>query len=289
MEIIIDQKSGFCFGVERAISMAEKQVEISEKLYCLGEIVHNSEEVNRLRNKGIEFINRDKFFTLSNCRVLIRAHGEPPETYTYAAKNNITLIDATCPVVLRLQEKVKKKNQVNENAQIVIFGKREHPEVIGLVGQVTNAIVIENINDLGQIDPSKEIYLFAQTTKQRESYELIKKELTNKVTKAGYSSSNLFISNSICGQVANRSPWVAEFSKNVDALIFVGDKSSSNSQVLFKVCQTNNLRSHFVTCVNDVKEIDLTGVRKLGITGATSAPSWLIKNVAEYLQEINCR
>lgn len=286
MEIKIDKKSGFCFGVERAISMAEKEATSKEKLYCLGEIVHNSQEVNRLRIKGIEFINREKFFTLKNCRVLIRAHGEPPETYEYARNNNITILDATCPVVLRLQEKVKRVTQLDSNGQVIIYGKREHPEVVGLVGQVSNAIVVESISDLTNIDPSKTLYLFAQTTKERASYEAIKNQLKKLITDSGNPISNLVISNSICGQVANRSPWLAEFSKDVDALVFVGDKSSSNSRVLFEVCKANNDRSYFVTGLDDLKEVDIIGVNKVGITGATSTPSWLINQVAEKLNEM---
>lgn len=287
MEIIIDKKSGFCFGVERAISMAEKEADSHEKLYCLGEIVHNSQEVNRLRNKGIEFINREKYFTLTNCRVLIRAHGEPPETYEYAKENNITLLDATCPVVIRLQERVKKVTQLDSNGQVVIYGKHDHPEIVGLVGQVSNAIVVESVNDLRQVDPSRTIYLFAQTTKERESYEAIKNQLKKMISDLGYPVSNLVVSNSICGQVANRSPWLAEFSKDVDALVFVGDKSSSNSRVLFEMCKTNNTRSHFVTCIEDLKDINFSGVQKLGITGATSTPSWFITQVAENLNNLS--
>jgi 4-hydroxy-3-methylbut-2-en-1-yl diphosphate reductase len=287
MEIIIDKMSGFCFGVERAINLAEKEADSQEKLYCLGEIVHNSQEVNRLRSKGIEFINREKYFSLCNCRVLIRAHGEPPETYQYAKENNITLLDATCPVVLRLQERVKRVTQLDDNGQVVIYGKHEHPEVIGLVGQVSSAIVIESPDDLKQVDPSKTIYLFAQTTKERASYEKLKNELKKIISDSDNPASNLVISNSICGQVANRSPWLAEFSQGFDALIFVGDRSSSNSRVLFEVCKTNNTRSYFVTSIYDLKEINLSGVQKLGITGATSTPSWLINQIADKLNELS--
>jgi 4-hydroxy-3-methylbut-2-enyl diphosphate reductase len=284
MEIIIDERSGFCFGVERAIGMAEKEAGTSNKLYCLGEIVHNSEEVNRLRKKGIEFITREKYFTLKNCNILIRAHGEPPETYEYAEKNNLTIIDATCPVVLRLQDKVKRVLQNNANVQVVIYGKKDHPEVIGLVGQVSDAIVIESIEELSKVNLSVPIYLFAQTTKERAKYESIKQELVKRLKEAGKEVSDLVISNSICGQVANRAPWLAKFSITVDALIFVGDKSSSNSRVLFDVCRTNNPRSFFVTCPEDVNTDDLTGAQILGISGATSTPSWLINHIAQHIK-----
>jgi 4-hydroxy-3-methylbut-2-enyl diphosphate reductase len=284
MEIIIDERSGFCFGVERAISMAEKEAGSKNKLYCLGEIVHNSEEVNRLRNKGIEFISRAKYFTLKNCKVLIRAHGEPPETYEYAKKNHLILIDATCPVVLRLQDKVKSVVQNTNKGQVVIYGKKDHPEVLGLVGQVSNALVVESVEDLAKVDLSLPVFLFAQTTKERVKYESIKQELKKRLKETGNSLSNLVVSNSICGQVANRAPWLAEFSRTVEALIFVGDKSSSNSRVLFDVCRTNNPRSFFVTCPEDVKTDDLIGIQKLGISGATSTPSWLINEVARYIK-----
>jgi 4-hydroxy-3-methylbut-2-en-1-yl diphosphate reductase len=287
MEVIIDKRSGFCFGVERAISMAEKEVTSVEKLYCLGEIVHNSNEVARLRKKGIEFIDREKYFTLKNCRVLIRAHGEPPETYIYAKENNITLVDATCPVVLKLQEKVKRVLQVSNKGQIVIYGKRDHPEIIGLVGQVSNAIVVESIDEISKVDPTRMIFLFAQTTKERANYEAIKQVLLKRIAESGNPTSNLVVANSICGQVANRTPWLAEFSTMVDALIFVGDKSSSNSRVLFQVCKNNNSHSSFITCEEDLKEINFTGVGKLGITGATSTPSWLINDIAQRIKELS--
>ena len=286
MEIIIDERSGFCFGVERAIKMAEKEAESVDRLYCLGEIVHNSEEVNRLRNKGIEFITREKYFTLKNCNVLIRAHGEPPETYKYAVENHLKLIDATCPVVLRLQDKVKRVVQNTNNGQVVIYGKKDHPEVIGLVGQVSNALVIESMEELSQINLSLPIFLFAQTTKERAKYESIKQELIKRLKESGNSVSNLVISNSICGLVANKAPWLAEFSRTVDALIFVGDKSSSNSRVLFEVCKTNNPFSYFVTGLGDIKVDDIKGVQKLGISGATSTPSWLINDIAQHIKTL---
>jgi 4-hydroxy-3-methylbut-2-en-1-yl diphosphate reductase len=284
MEVIIDERSGFCFGVERAIGLAEKEAEKIDQLFCLGEIVHNSEEVNRLRNKGIEFITREKYFTLKNCNVMIRAHGEPPEIYEYAEKNHVKLIDATCPVVLRLQDKVKRVVQNTDKGQVVIYGKKDHPEVIGLIGQVSNAIVIETIDELSKVDLTLPIYLFAQTTKERVTYESIKQELKKKLKESGNAESNLVVSNSICGQVANRAPWLAEFSRTVDALIFVGDKSSSNSRVLFEVCKTNNPRSYFVTNPNDVSKDDLKGIKRIGISGATSTPSWLINNIADYIK-----
>lgn len=286
MEIIIDEKSGFCFGVKRAIEMAEKEVATGEKLFCLGEIVHNTAEVERLREKGIEFIDRQKYFSLSNCKVLIRAHGEPPETYQYALKNNIELLDATCPVVLRLQEKVKSVQQLNPQAQIVIYGKKDHPEVVGLRGQVNNTIIIESQDEISFIDFTRPITLFAQTTKDKIHYAEIKKEIQRIVKEKGQPENNFIAVNSICGQVANRAPWLAKFSTTVDVLIFVGGKSSSNSKALFEVCRQNNAATYFITTPEEVKELYLPKTAKVGITGATSTPSWLIHAVAEQIRKL---
>lgn len=285
MEVIIDKKSGFCFGVKRAIELAEKEVNTSSDLFCLGEIVHNSEEVNRLRNKGIQFIDRETYFTLSDCKVLFRAHGEPPEMYKYANKHNIQIIDATCTVVLKLQEKVKKARKINPDAEIVIFGKKNHPEVVGLRGQVKDTVILESIRDIEKIDFNKPIFLFAQTTKDLKQYAEIKTEIAKRLEIAGNPIENLTTSKSICGQVANRAPWLAEFSETVDALIFVGGKNSANSKVLFEVCKNHNRNSFFVTSASDLQGLELPPVQNIGITGATSTPSWLINEVADCLRE----
>jgi 4-hydroxy-3-methylbut-2-en-1-yl diphosphate reductase len=284
MEIVIDPKSGFCFGVKSAIKLAEKEASVDGNLYCLGEIVHNTEEVNRLRELGIVFIDWEKFLTLKNCRVLIRAHGEPPETYRYALENNIVLLDATCPVVLKLQEKVRNAKKLNPHAQIVIYGKKDHPELIGLKGQVEKTIIIESIDDVAIIDFSKPVFLFAQTTKDRSLYSEIKKEILRRMQENGQAESNFVPYNSICGQVANRAPWLADFSKTVDALIFVGGKTSSNSKVLFDVCRKNNAHAFFVTSAPELDPQQFLNFRKVGITGATSTPSWLIEEVADKLR-----
>ncbi len=284
MEIIIDQKSGFCFGVRRAIEMAEKEIEAGEKLYCLGEIVHNAAEVDRLREKGIEFIDRGKYLTLSDCKVMIRAHGEPPETYRYAREHNIQLLDATCPVVLRLQEKVKSVQMINPQAQIVIFGKKDHPEVVGLRGQVENTTIIESPDEINSIDYTRPVTLFAQTTKDKNQYADIKKEIQQRMISAGQPDENFVAVNSICGQVANRAPWLAKFSTTVDMLIFVGGKSSSNSKSLFAICRQHNPNSFFITSPDEVNELPLPQNGRVGITGATSTPSWLINEVAERIK-----
>jgi 4-hydroxy-3-methylbut-2-en-1-yl diphosphate reductase len=286
MEVVIDPKSGFCFGVKRAVDLAEREAGSEKTLYCLGEIVHNAAEVARLREKGIEFIDREKYLTLTNCRVMIRAHGEPPETYLHALKNNIELIDATCTVVLKLQEKVKNARKVNPNAQVVIYGKKDHPELIGLKGQVADAIILESLEDISAIDFARPVSLFAQTTKDKTQYAAIKKKILSEMLEHGQSEESFIAYNSICGQVANRAPWLAEFSKTVDALIFVGGRSSSNSKVLFEVCRKSNPNAFFVTSAAEIDTQELTGYTSVGITGATSTPSWLIEEVAQRIRKI---
>jgi len=284
MEVVIDPKSGFCFGVKHAVELAEKEAATGGRLYCLGEIVHNAAEVDRLQQRGIEFINHEKYITLKDCRVLIRAHGEPPETYRYALKNNIELLDATCPVVLKLQDKVKNARTVNPGAQIVIYGRKDHPELIGLKGQIDTAIIIESIEETAAIDFTKPVSLFAQTTKDKAQYAEIKQRIQSKMLESGLTEAEFVVYNSICGQVANRAPWLAEFSKTVDAVIFVGGRSSSNSKVLFEVCLKNNPNAFFITAAADLDVQQLSAFSRIGITGATSTPSWLIVEVAEKIQ-----
>lgn len=284
MEVIIDPRSGFCFGVERAIEQAEEQARRHDRVFCLGEIVHNSVEVDRLKNLGIEFIGRERYFMLNNCRVLIRAHGEPPETYQYARENNITLVDSTCPIVLKLQDKIRNAHKVNPEALIVIYGRKDHPEVIGLNAQVEGTIVLESIDEIGQIGTEQPVFLFSQTTRDYESFNLLKGLLMQKFTDAGKSSDDVVVYNSICGQVANRAPWLREFSRGVDVLLFVGGKHSSNSRVLFAACLDSNPQSHFITGVEDLKTIEVPESARVGITGATSTPAWLMEKVASALQ-----
>ena len=285
MEIIIDPKSGFCFGVEKAIQAAEENVSENDTLYCLGEIVHNDEEVNRLKKKGIIFITKEEFYTLDNCTVLLRAHGEPPEVYKYARQHRIELIDATCRIVTKVQERVRKVRDHDINAQIVIYGKRQHPETVGLLGQAGNALVIESFDDINKVDYTKEIYLFAQTTKDKQKYSDLKVMLMERLEQNGLPADKLIVTNSICGQVSNRVPWLEEFSQTVNALVFVGGRSSSNSKVLFEVCQRNNPRSFFVTSVDELDFSKFEGADRVGICGATSTPRWLMQQVADALLE----
>ncbi|MGD2034937.1 MAG: 4-hydroxy-3-methylbut-2-enyl diphosphate reductase [Bacteroidales bacterium] len=284
MEIIVDNDSGFCFGVKRAIAMAEQEVDREAKLFCLGDIVHNTEEVNRLKKKGIEFITHETYFTLKDCTVLIRAHGEPPETYRYAEKNDIHLIDATCPVVLKLQEKVKNAQKINPNAQVVIFGRKDHPEIVGLRGQVRDAVILQSLRDVMNLDFTKPIFLFSQTTKDTGHYNEIIEKIEAEVLKKEGNLKNFVVYDSICGQVSNRALKVKEFSKTVDTLIFVGGKTSSNSRVLFDMCRQSNPNSFFVTSVKDLDHVELNHNGKIGVCGATSTPLWLIVEIGDYLK-----
>jgi 4-hydroxy-3-methylbut-2-enyl diphosphate reductase len=278
MQIVIDSKSGFCFGVKKVIGLAEIELNAGRLFYCLGDIVHNEQEVLRLEKLGMKVIDHETFKTLKNCKVLIRAHGEPPETYTFAKENNIELIEGTCPVVLKLQEKIRLKNtELVGNGTLVIFGKPEHPEVIGLNGQVGNkAVVVQNIDDLDKIDFTKPVKLFAQTTMNREHYHKLRKEAEKRIP----NPSLIETCDSICGQVANRGPWLEDFSKTVDAVIFVGGGKSSNSKVLYSHCQKANPNSFFVSAPKDLLSLKLDKFNKIGVCGATSTPQWLMEEIA---------
>lgn len=278
MIVEIDQKSGFCFGVSNAIGKAEETLLTEAVLYSLGQIVHNELEVKRLQQAGMKTISHSEFFQLKDCKVLIRAHGEPPSTYEYAAKNNISLIDATCPVVLKLQQRVKDaaQNMRNKNGQVVIFGHVGHAEINGLVGQTNNeAIVIEHSDDLQKIDPSRPVVVFSQTTKSVDEFKKltsnIQTQSQNQVVKAH---------DTICRQVSNRVPHLQEFSARFDVVIFVGGQDSSNAQVLFDVCKKINYRSYFVSSPEDLKAEWFSGIETVGVCGATSTPQWLMEKVA---------
>jgi len=286
MKIEIDPNSGFCFGVINAITQAEKILEKEKYLYCLGNIVHNYYELERLKQKGLIIINYDEFKQIKNQKVLIRAHGEPPQTYKIAKENNITLIDATCPVVLKLQKLVKAAylNTLNDNGKVVIFGKKGHAEVIGLMGQTENkAIIIENINDLNYLDFSKPIYLFAQTTSNYEKYKEISELIINK-----QKNYNVYhkIYYTICNEVIKRENNLKNFVKNYDAILFASSKESSNGKTLFNICKSNNPNSFFITNINEINSITLKNYNSIGITGATSTPIWFLEKIKNYLKNI---
>lgn len=283
MIVEIDQKSGFCFGVINAIGKAEETLNTEETLYSLGHIVHNDLEVKRLQEMGLHTINHEEFFKLSNCKVLIRAHGEPPSTYEYARANNITLIDATCPVVLKLQQRVKKAAETMhmEEGQVVIFGHQGHAEVTGLVGQTNDeAIVIDDPDDLQKLDLNKPVVVFSQTTKSVTEF----RKLTQNIQEQS-NSGKVVTHDTICRQVSNRVPHLEKFAVRFNVVIFAGGLRSSNAQVLFDVCRQHNPHSYFVTSPDDLRPEWFSGVETVGICGATSTPQWLMERLAEKIKQ----
>jgi len=288
MTVEIDKNSGFCFGVVYAIKKAEEQLLQYNKLYCLGDIVHNNIEVERLKQLGLITIDYNEFKNLYNCKVLIRAHGEPPETYKIAKENNITLLDATCPVVLRLQHKIKLGfNEMNENdGQVVIYGKQGHAEVNGLVGQTNGkAIVVGSLDELDKIDFSKPVTIYAQTTQDFESY----KEITNEINKKMKAAGNQLVlqtHNSTCRQVSSRQNELRKFCRNHDIIIFVSGKKSSNGKVLFNICKKENSRTFLVSELIEVEKQWFKKSDNVGICGATSTPMWLMEQIAEEIKTI---
>lgn len=286
MRVEIDTNSGFCFGVVNAIRKAELAMEERDKLYCLGEIVHNNIELQRLSDKGLITINHEEFKNLRDVTVLIRAHGEPPETYKTAKENNITLIDSTCPVVLRLQLKISKgfQDTLSENGQIVIFGKEGHAEVNGLVGQTNNtAIVINSSDDLNKIDFSRPVTIFSQTTQDLEKYHDIIEKVRLKIK-----DENLFEYNdTICRQVSNRSKELRVFARSHDVILFVSGKNSSNGKVLFEVCLNENPETFFISSPEDIRPEWFKNAQSTGICGATSTPMWLMEKIAETIKNIS--
>ncbi len=283
MIVEIDHKSGFCFGVQNAIAKAEETLDQGGILYSLGHIVHNESEVERLNDLGLKTISHEEFFGLANCTVLIRAHGEPPATYEFAKQNNITLIDATCPVVLKLQQRVKKAAEImqSENGQVIIFGHLGHAEVNGLVGQTGNkALVVDHPDDIQNIDLSKPVVLFSQTTKAVADFHKLTENL-----KSQSQTGRVEAHDTICRQVSNRVPHLSEFALKYDVVVFVGGKSSSNAQVLYNVCKERNPESYFVTSPNDLNAEWFSGAKSVGVCGATSTPQWLMKKVADRIKQ----
>jgi 4-hydroxy-3-methylbut-2-enyl diphosphate reductase len=280
----IDQKSGFCFGVVNAIGKAEEALKTEDALYSLGHIVHNELEVKRLQKLGLKTIGHQEFFKLKDCKVLIRAHGEPPSTYEYARQNNITLIDATCPVVLKLQQRVKNAAETTkkENGQVVIFGHLGHAEVTGLAGQTNeSALIIEHPDDYKKIDPSRPVVVFSQTTKSVDDYKKLTENIRNQ------SQTDLVEAHdTICRQVSNRVPHLKKFAGRFQLVIFVGGRQSSNAKVLFDVCKRHNDRSYFVSVPEDVQADWFLGIQTVGICGATSTPQWIMEKVAEKIKQL---
>ena len=285
IKVEIDEGSGFCFGVVTAIHKAEEELAKGETLYCLGDIVHNSREVDRLKTMGLITINREEFKQLKNAKVLLRAHGEPPETYMIARENNIEIIDATCPVVLRLQKRIRQGYLADsdEEKQIVIYGKSGHAEVLGLVGQTDGkAIVIEKAEEAKKLDLNKSIRLFSQTTKSLDEFqeivEYFKQHISPEATFEYYDT--------ICRQVANRMPKLREFAATHELIFFVSGKKSSNGKMLFEECLKVNANSHLI---DNEKEIDpslLQNVKSIGVCGATSTPKWLMEKIYNHIRTL---
>jgi 4-hydroxy-3-methylbut-2-enyl diphosphate reductase len=289
MEITIDKNSGYCFGVEFAIQMAEDELKDSGRLFCLGDIVHNAMEVARLNKQGLEIINHDDLRKIKNAKVLIRAHGEPPETYQIALENNIELIDASCPVVLKLQNRVNKDFRKMEDAggQLVIYGKKGHAEVVGLTGQTNNkAIVVMEEEDLDEIDYSKPITLYSQTTKSTSGFYNLKSKIEGKIEAENNENSSFKANDSICRQVSNREPNLRKFAAENDVILFVSGKKSSNGKALYAVCKEYNDRSYFIENEDDLQANWFRPEDKVGICGATSTPTWLMEQVKGRLDEM---
>lgn len=284
LEVEIDSGSGFCFGVTRAISKAEEELSTGRTLYCLGDIVHNGMEVERLAAKGLITIDHSQLSRLHNVKVLLRAHGEPPSTYKIAKANNIEIIDATCPVVLALQRRIKNQYESGGNGkQIVIFGKNGHAEVVGLEGQTDNhAIVVESLDDVKRLNFDHDIYLYSQTTKNLDEFhriiDYIKSHISNGATFRSFDT--------ICRQVANRMPNIASFASRHDMVLFVAGRKSSNGRVLFQQCLSVNPNSHQIESPDEIMQQWLTGVSTVGICGATSTPKWLMEQCRDRVVEI---
>ena len=281
--IEIDKNSGFCFGVVNAIRKAEEELEKSGRLYCLGDIVHNNSEVTRLQEKGLITIDHDTFARLHDVKVLLRAHGEPPETYRIARENRIEIIDATCPVVLQLQRKIKQSYEQSdpEREQIVIYGKRGHAEVNGLVGQTDgHAVVVEGVEDFDRLDFTKKIKLYSQTTKSVEGLQSVVEEITRR---SGGEPPEYH--DTICRQVANRIPNIRNFAHQHDLILFVCGRKSSNGKVLYEECRQENPNTHLVSDVSEIDAAWLVGRESIGICGATSTPKWLMEEVARYVSD----
>lgn len=281
MQIEIDSGSGFCFGVTTAIRKAEEELAGGKTLYCLGDIVHNGMECERLRRMGLITINHDEMSRLEGVKVLLRAHGEPPETYALAQRNKIDIIDATCPVVLQLQRRIKQKFDSNPDAQIVIFGKPGHAEVLGLVGQTNGrAIVVANLDDVKALDFNRDIYLYSQTTKSLDEFhriiDYIQEHISPEATFKSFDT--------ICRQVANRMPNVSAFARRHDLILFVCGRKSSNGRVLFNECKSVNPNSRLIEGPEEIDPSWLEGVETVGICGATSTPKWLMEQCRDRIQ-----
>lgn len=291
MSIVIDDNAGFCFGVVKAIAAAEEQLSSSNSLYCLGDIVHNNAEVQRLSQMGLHVIDHEAMDKLPGKTVLIRAHGEPPSTYQLAERRGIKLIDATCPIVLALQKKVRDgyEEMQSVGGQVVIFGKKGHAEVIGLNGQANNsAIIVSTPDDIESIDFSRPIRLYSQTTKSREDYSKLIENIKASIARQSDGSTvgtDFFVAyNTICSRVANRATQLEEFAKGVDVVIFVSGANSSNGHYLYEYCCNVQKNTYMISSPDELVKEWINGKEKIGITGATSTPRWLMEEVRRRIE-----
>jgi 4-hydroxy-3-methylbut-2-enyl diphosphate reductase len=285
----IDRESGFCSGVKQAVQLAEEELKISGQLFCLGEIVHNRPELERLKALGLKIIGWDEFRQLHNVKVLIRAHGEPPEIYATAKENHIEIIDATCPIVAKLQAKIRADYQENSRTggTLVIYGKQDHPEVRALVGQTNGkAKVISNTSELDDISLNKPIHLFSQTTMNQKGYDDLIEEISKKVLSSGNDPKRLIkVNKSICGHVSHRQAGLEAFARNHEIILFISSKESSNGQTLFSYCKSINPSSYFITDINDLRNVSFDKSLSIGICGATSTPQWLLRKIRILVNE----
>lgn len=285
----VDSKSGFCYGVVKAIRQAENYLEKSEKLYSLGAIVHNNTELSRLSEKGMEVIDHKEMENLKDSVLFIRAHGEPPSTYSAAEQNNLRIIDCTCPVVLKLQQRIKEsyKTLSERGGTLLIFGNRGHAEVNGLVGQVNgDAVVIEKMADLDVVNFSKPIAIFSQTTKDPSEYSALVSEIKMRIAKAGGPLEDFNSNNTICRQVSSRHPHLKLFAAEHTVVIFVSGKESSNGKVLFETCKSVNERCHKIEKADEISSEWFSFGDKVGVCGATSTPMWLLEEIAAKLRQL---
>ncbi len=286
MKVSIEEKSGFCFGVVRAVKQADKILDQGEELFCLGQIVHNELEVKRLAAKGLKFVTNEDLPNLSNCKLLLRAHGEPPETYEIANKNNIEIIDGTCPIVKRIQNRIKKDGIIKDtnSVQVIIFGKSNHAEVRGLRAQVPDrTIVIGTEKEANEIELSGRVHLYAQTTMDSGMYFNIASLLQKRLEKTG---GELIINNTICGHVSHRKPGLVKFARKNDLIIFMGGSNSSNGRMLFEACREENKNCYYITDPEDIRKEWFVDIESVGISGATSTPRWQLEKVMEKVKQI---
>ena len=291
LKITVDPKSGFCFGVVYAIEMAENILKDDNKLYCLGDIVHNNREVDRLNNLGLEIIDHKRLSELNDCKVLIRAHGEPPSTYEIALKNNIELLDASCPVVLKLQHQIKEGYETIKkiDGRVIIYGKEGHAEVTGLVGQTNGeAIIVTTKEDISKIDFEKPIYIYSQTTKSPKAFQDIVDEIKKELIDLGKDVDLKFVvHDTLCRQVSGREPQLKAFASENDVIVFVSGTKSSNGKMLFLSCKEQNKQSYFVSDTKEIDENWFKNSNSVGICGATSTPRWLMDEVADHIKQIS--